>query len=335
MKLVRASVLTWCCFGLAGLGLAAAKQPAPTLPTVSLYGHEFVSLESWASTQRLTLRWTRTDGEVRLTNRWAKLAFTVDSRRAEINGLKVWLSAPITPYRQGLYVATLDLATLLQPLLQPAHNQPGHRVRTIALDPGHGGKDPGFQVGAEREKKHTLLLARQVQGLLEEAGLKVVLTRSTDRFIDLSERTAIARHRRADLFVSLHYNASNPGKNSKNSSKGIEVYCLTPAGAQSTNVQGTDAPARAAPGNVLNAKNILLAYQLQSALVRNLDAEDRGVRRARFQVLREATMPAVLIEGGFLTDPKEAQEILSPAYRAEMARAIVDGILAYKRLVER
>jgi N-acetylmuramoyl-L-alanine amidase len=280
----------------------------------------------------MTVRWDRTSGEVVLSNRWSSLGFTVDSRRAEIKGVKAWLSVPITPYNQGVYVATVDVATLLNPLLNPARNKPGQEVRTIALDAGHGGKDPGFQVGSEQEKKHTLLLARQLRTYLQDAGFKVVMTRLTDDYIDRPERPALARRRQADLFVSLHFNASEAGKNG---TKGVEVYCTTPAGAQSTNVRGEDAPAHAVPANAFDAKNLLLAYQLQAALVRSLDAEDRGVKRARFVVLRDAVMPAVLIEGGFMTDPEEARNIFNPAYRQEMARAIVDGIMAYKRLVER
>ena len=115
--------------------------------------------------------------------------------------------------------------------------------------------------------------------------------------------------------------------------RGVETYCLTPAGAASSNAQGEgDTHWLKANGN--DEKNMQLAYQLQKSLVRGLSAEDRGVKRARFQVLREAAMPAVLIEGGFLSHPAEQKRILDPAYRRQMARAIVDGILAYKRTVK-
>ena len=82
-------------------------------------------------------------------------------------------------------------------------------------------------------------------------------------------------------------------------------------------------------------KNALLAFQLQKSLVNNLDVEDLGVRRARWIVLRQAEMPAALIEGGYLSDPQEARKIYSPSYRKQLAQAILDGVLAYKRLVER
>jgi N-acetylmuramoyl-L-alanine amidase len=79
---------------------------------------------------------------------------------------------------------------------------------------------------------------------------------------------------------------------------------------------------------------MLLAYEMQKSYTKNLTVEDRGVKRARFQVLREATMPAILIEGGFMSHPAEGKKIYDPAYRKQMARAIVEGILAYKKAVK-
>ena len=88
-------------------------------------------------------------------------------------------------------------------------------------------------------------------------------------------------------------------------------------------------------GNRLDAKNILLAYQVQKAMVRSLPVEDRGVKRARFAVLRNARVPAILIEAGFMSHPQESKRIFDPQYRRRLARAIADGILAYKRAIER
>jgi N-acetylmuramoyl-L-alanine amidase len=136
----------------------------------------------------------------------------------------------------------------------------------------------------------------------------------------------------ADLFVSLHYNSSNGDRQGV---RGVEVYCLTPAEAHSTNTRGEDSSTHALPGNAFNAHNLLLAYRIQAALVRSLDCEDRGVGRARFAVLRNPGMPAVLVEAGFMSDPREAAEILDESRRETTAQAIVDGVLAYKRFVER
>jgi N-acetylmuramoyl-L-alanine amidase len=110
---------------------------------------------------------------------------------------------------------------------------------------------------------------------------------------------------------------------------------MTPVRTSSTNARGEGAGAGAYPGNRFDAKNMLLAYQLQKAITEKAGAEDRGVKRARFQVLREAEMPAVLIEAGFMTSSADAKRIYDPAPRRQLAQAIVDGVLAYKRLVER
>ena len=109
---------------------------------------------------------------------------------------------------------------------------------------------------------------------------------------------------------------------------------MTPPGAPSSNARGEGASAGFFPGNRFNDKNVYLAYLLQKSLTKGPGAEDRGVHRARFVVLREATMPAVLIEGGFLSHPVEGRNITEPAFRRQMARAIVEGIVAYKKQVE-
>jgi N-acetylmuramoyl-L-alanine amidase len=109
---------------------------------------------------------------------------------------------------------------------------------------------------------------------------------------------------------------------------------MTPAGAPSTNAHGERDNEEWSVGNRSNDKSMFLAYQMQKSLTRNLGVEDRGVHRARFAVLREAVMPAILIEGGFMSNPAEGRKIFDPAYRREMAKAVAAGIIAYKKAVE-
>ncbi len=199
----------------------------------------------------------------------------------------------------------------------------------MGQNPGHGGNDPGYKVGDKEEKKFTLLLAQELRDQLAKAGFKVSLTRTSDKKIELPMRPELAKRRGADLFISLHFNAF-PQK----TVQGTEVYCLTPAGAPSSNARGEGAGAGSSPGNRYNDKNMFLAYQMQKSLTKSLAVEDRGVHRARFWVLRDATMPAVLIEGGFLSHPVEGRKIGDPGYRRQMARAIADAVTAYKRQVE-
>ena len=277
-------------------------------------------------------RWLKPNETLQLTKNSSKLVLTLDSREAQINGVQVWLLLPTAARNGACCLAQLDVERTLQPLLSPTRAQASARIRTICLDPGHGGKDPGNQVGSNQEKQYTLLLAREVRAQLAQAGLKATFTRSTDTFIELPTRADLAKRQSADLFVSLHLNAAETGRDSV---QGAEVYCLTPAGANSTNARGEGAGAGAFPGNRHNDQNLCLAYQVQKSLTRNLGVADRGVRRARFAVLRDAVMPAVLIEAGFMSHPTEGRKIFTAAYRQKMARAIVEGLLAYKRLVEK
>ena len=212
----------------------------------------------------------------------------------------------------------------------PVRLSSGQRVHTIAIDPGHGGKDPGFERGSQMEKKYTLALAGTVKEMLEEAGFRVVLTRSEDGYVEREARPEIAKKANADLFVSLHFNSSISDKEAV---KGIETFVLTPRGAPPSN--GNDNMHRQWPGHKHSRQSSLLAYMVQKSAVKTLAMHDRGVKRAGFEVLRLADMPAILIEGGFMTNSDDVRRIFNPTRRAELARAIVDGILDYRRAVER
>jgi N-acetylmuramoyl-L-alanine amidase len=293
--------------------------------------HEYLSLADWAKANRLEVHWLKRDETIELRNHSARIVLTVDSCVAEVNGIQVWLSFPVVDRNGSVSLARLDLQSTLRPLLILPQNQSGAKIRSVCLDPGHGGKDPGNRVGSYEEKTYTLLLAQEVRQQLARAGFKVSLTRSRDEFIELPNRPDAARRRNADVFLSLHFYSADSGRGDV---RGAEVYCLTPPGASSTNARGEGAGAGWSTGNSYNDKNLFLAYQMQKNLTRSVGLEDRGVRRARFAVLRDAPMPAVLIEAGFMSHPAEGRKIFNAAYRVQLARAIVDGLLAYKRQVE-
>lgn len=312
------------------LWTTAEASSAATALTARIRGIGYVRVTEWAKWQGLQWRWLKRDESFQLTNKTARLQFTVDSREARFNGLQVWLLHPLVTQGNAVYISQLDVDTTFRPLLAAPRNDPGKKVRTICLDAGHGGRDPGNQAGGRREKDLTLRLASELREQLQKVGFKVVFSRTADKFIELSDRPALAQKRGADLFVSLHFNGA-----ASSGAQGSEVFCMTPAGAASTNARGEGAGSGSYAGNRNNPKNLLLAYQIQNSLVRTLNSEDRGVRRARFEVLREATMPAVLIEAGFLSHPVEGKKIFTVEYRRQMARAIVEGIQSYKKVVER
>jgi N-acetylmuramoyl-L-alanine amidase len=312
---------------LPALCLASCLSPAHAS---FINGQSYVPLVDWARANGLKCFWLKRGDEIVATNRATRLVFDKDSRLVEVNGTDVALSFPVASDHGTLLIAQMDLNTAIRPLLFPPRFTDAKRITTICLDPGHGGKDTGNHTFWRSEKTYTLALALELRDQLQKAGFNVILTRSKDAYVELPDRPALANRRGADLFVSLHFNATPTGKNEV---EGPQTYCITPVGASSTDAQGEGAHFGATAANRAEQKSLLLAYQVQKSLVRNLGAKDRGVRRARYWVLRDATMPAILIEGGYMTHPVESKKIYNAAYRHQMAQAIVIGILTYQRLV--
>jgi N-acetylmuramoyl-L-alanine amidase len=317
----------------AAVALAGCVLGATPSPAISVNGQNYVPLADWARGNGFYGFTLNRGDEIILTNRAARLVFGVDSAQAQINGVNVRLSFPIASVKGVQLVAQLDLDKTISPLLFPSRYVEPKKITTICLDPGHGGKDSGNRVGfgffGHSEKTYTLLLAFELRDQLKKLGFNVVLTRSSDTYVELPDRPALANKRGADLFVSLHFNATQTDKDSV---AGPETYCITPVGAASSNAQGEGGGDGATAANRNENKSLVLAYQMEKSLVQNLGAQDRGVRRARFAVLRDAAMPAILIEGGYMTNPTEAKKIYDSAYRKQMAAAMVKGILAYQKL---
>ena len=208
--------------------------------------------------------------------------------------------------------------------------QPKPDEHVIVLDPGHGGTDHGTRSATKRsEKEFTLDVAKRVEQHLAGSGARVYLTRRSDTTMSLEARNRYAADRRASLFVSIHFNAA------VSSARGIETFCLPPVGASSTasdRVRSSDRQPQTA--NRFDAENVWLAHLIQKSLRQATGAADRGVRRARFQVLRDATCPAALVECGFLSNSSEAKRIYTTTYRDTLAKGIAEAILEYKKSTE-
>lgn len=242
-----------------------------------------------------------------------------------VDGVKVMLDDAVGSQRGHLTLSRLDYEKVFVPLFWET---PKAAVRRIVLDPGHGGKDTGKVNAPYRynEKAATLDTAARLKILLEKQGFEVVFTRTKDVFVDLDDRPAVAASVKADLFISLHYNAGPAGDTS---SGGIETYCLTPAGQKSTNAGKARSTTGVEPGNRFDVANMALAWGIQRRLLAGTGAEDRGVRRARFAVLRTLSCPGVLIEGGFMSSRKEGAQIADAAYRQKIAESVAAGIVDY------
>lgn len=315
------------CIAASVFNASAAKVE---LPKTTLFGREYVNLADYAKRRNLQLQWTRPNEEVKLKSKWSELVFTVDSQKALINGVVVWLCFPIAKKNNELFISPIDVNAAVEPIINPPRAKLFEKVRTVFLDPGHGGKDPGNKEGNHLEKEYTLMLAYEIKRQLENAGFNVIMSRTRDTFLELEERADLARRHGAQLFVSIHFNsADNAGVN------GVETYCMTPAGADSTNARSSNANKATTPGNRNDERNMFLAWNIQKSLVNSIKSDDRGVKRARFSVLRNATMPAVLVEFGFMSSKEDMRKIMDVAWRKQMARGVVEGIKTYKKQLER
>lgn len=243
---------------------------------------------------------------------------------AHCDNVAFWLGFPPTAVNGELLIHQLDAEKCLQPLLTPLP-LPSNADRLVVIDPGHGGESTGTRsvLAGQPEKLYTLDWAQRLAPLLLAKGWRVVLTRTNDVELSLPERAAIADRWQADLFISLHFN-STPSTNLQ----GIETFCLTPTGMPSTITrQYEDDASRVFPNNRYDGGNVALAFRLHRSLLAATGAGDRGVRRARFMgVLRPQQRPAVLIEGGYLSNPEEARLINSAGYRQKLAEAIAEAL---------
>lgn len=312
------------------LGSSLAQINLKNLEKYKFPNGDYVRVKEWSEAGKLRAVWTKKDEEIQITGNGHVFQLTVDSRKARLNGLNFMLSLPVLNKNGLPYVSLADAQYLFSPLfLNPPRNAPGDKIRTIMLDAGHGGRDPGNMEKRTQEKRLALSLTEDLARLLKQSGYRILLTRSSDRFVDLSERAAAANKAQADLFVSLHFNSAASREVS-----GIEIYSLTPQGTASSNDGTLRGENTVYAGNNENEKNLFLAWHIQKSVQRNLSVEDRGLKRARFEVLRNVKMPAVLIEAGFMSNPAEGRKISDSKYRRQMALAIAEGIRSYQKAVE-
>lgn len=308
--------------------LLASVASAVVLRSRHIEGGEYVLVSDVAQYYGLG----RNTSDDRDIARYAELTVEADRRDVTLNGVQHWINAPIYSAQGKLWISSTDILKVLDPVLRQGRCPKPLAVRNIILDPGHGGNDRGTHGQIGIEKTLTLDLAKRVKDQLEARGFQVALTRSTDRLIPLESRPEIAAQKRADLFVSIHLNSGG-------NAEGIETFCLPPAKAVSTSApfRGWQATRDqdAEPGNRNDEQNVWLAHCVQKSLLRATGGNDRGVRRARFLVLRDTACPAILVEAGFLTNASEERRLLNADYRDRLAKAILEGILNYKAGVQK
>jgi N-acetylmuramoyl-L-alanine amidase len=344
--------------GCATVPRRASLRGALASQAVKVDGKEYIPLAIIAKYYQAGCEWDTIARKADLIKANRSFSFCVGMDYAVVNGRPEKMSAPAV-FFEGAVAIPADFAIeRIGKILGPPQITKGpqppitqkYLIRKIVIDPGHGGDDPGA-VGKTglKEKDLVLDISKRVKDKLGESGVGVVMTRDRDKFIPLTKRSQIANDSDADFFVSVHANAAK-----LKGARGFEVYYLSNA---------VDDNARA----VQAAEDSFLKFDDTSFLHRNTDLEatvwdlvytenreesielarhiaksvddytsltSRGVKSARFYVLRGTQMPSVLVEVGFISNSAEEKNLRDPAYREAVASAITRGILNYKKIYE-
>ena len=264
-----------------------------------------------------------------LTGQGRTIRGNAGGREVWINNVKYILCFDVVSKGGRLLISAMDVTKIIEPVMRPGKIKNASAVRTVILDAGHGGHDSGAAgpVGAEKEAALDVVL--RAKKLLEQNGYSVRLTRGTDVFIPLENRPALANKCANAIFVSIHFNKSN-----RVGGTGVETYALAPRGVPSMDEENLSySDFKQYPGHARDSENIALATAMHSSMLRHLRLFDRGIKRARFLVIRDAQIPGVLLEGGFMNHPNDSRQIASSEFRDAFARAILEGVTRYKSAV--
>ncbi len=299
----------------------AAAAAAPKLRYTWIKSQRYVLIRDIARFYKLSMIRTKAGTVLRGAG---KIDLFYNRRAASVNGVAICLTfAPLLRGTDG-YLHEKDLLLVLDPLLRGG-GLAKYPIRTIMIDPGHGGADKGAPgKSGLLEKNLNLSMAMKLRTALRKLGFQVIMTRAADSALSLQARADLCKKFRPDLFISIHCNAA-----SQKTISGIETFAMTPAGCASSS-DSRPSSVRGS-GNAFDKNNYRLAYEIQKALLRNTKAEDRGVKHARFFVLRNASCPAVLVETGFISNQREGALLNRADYQAKIVNAIVLGILNYRR----
>jgi N-acetylmuramoyl-L-alanine amidase len=296
---------------------------------IKVSGSDYLSVDNISKFYGLPAEVVPVGGKMRLETVSNPLEFVQGSREVMINGARSWLCFPVIEHDGRFLVSRTDLAKTIEPLLRPQRVPNAGKVETVVLDPGHGGHDKGALSRYGSEKDFALDVARTLRTLLQAKGLRVIMTREGDYFVPLEVRAQIANAARNPIFVSIHFNATDRDPNAT----GFEIFSFTPRGAPSTSDDSV-APSSLSmqAGTAVDAQSVALSACIYHSMIGHIPEFDRGIKRARFAVLRLTRVPAVLVEGGFLTERGESQLIAKKDWRVKLAQAIGAGVENYVAL---
>ncbi len=231
----------------------------------------------------------------------------------------------------GLLILTISfvwfirLPVPMHPVSTPVPSPRGERRPVVVLDAGHGGQDSGAMCGAVMEKDLTLDVAQRTEILLRAAGYSTVLTRKSDRYLSLAERAAVGNREDDCLFVSIHF---NDGKRA--AASGVETYFAARQSGGPTGLFSWLPFLRRVDTGSLASKSESLANSIQAALVERTRAVNRGIKSEQFYVIANVRHPAVLVEGGFITNKTDVTKLATTEYRQQIATAISDGLQRHR-----
>jgi N-acetylmuramoyl-L-alanine amidase len=315
---------------LAGVLLFACLSSAAVAKDWEIYrlgGREYVSDENVAKFYQFQ-RFAKEDKDRLFKHPSLVMTWKIGSQSIYVNNIKFNLSFPVIESGGKAMLSTVDLAKLVDPVVRPSYIKKPITFDTVVIDAGHGAHDSGAKGIYGYEKDYALDMALRLEKALQARGFKTVMTRRTDKFLTLGERVAIANRTRNAIFISMHLNSSG-----SSTGQGIETYALAPQGTRSTN--GGSPWTSPLSGNVRDAENIALATSVHAHVIHELRPIDRGIKRARFNVLRGINKPAILFEGGFITNPTEGKLVHDPAHRQKIADSVANAVVKFKTAVSK
>ncbi len=307
-------------FSLVSPATAQQKKRPLTIRFQTFNGSTYLYMVDVATFYGMTMMVNGKD--VTFKSKFSTITFAENSRQMTLNNVQFYLSRPIARTKQVFLIGKSDFELVLEPILRPATITPKRAIKTILVDPGHGGKDVGAVNGKNYEKDVNLAVALRLATKLKARGFNVYMTRNKDSEISLDRRTKFADTIDADLFVSIHCNSASPSVN------GLETYIATP---QNDPAVGTTVVSRdTCAANKYDKTNAYLAYYTQRALIQRTGVADRGVRRKRYYVIRNTNCPSMLIEIGFISNNAELTNLKNPIQQEKITDAIIDGIIKYR-----
>lgn len=263
------------------------------------------------------------------------MKLSIGSQECLMNGMKFVFSYKVEEHGGRAWISRIDLSKLIDPVLRPNYIANAGDFRTVIIDPGHGGKDPGATNSLGTEAFYNLDVSQRLKKMLTERGYKVLMTRDTNRYLTLQERVDFAnRVTENAIFISIHHNSGG------SSARGLETFTLSPVGVAHYGRGLNTSDWQMRTGNGHDSANVALATATHGTILRTLTQKgkpcptlDRGIKRARFSVLTGVKHPSILVECGFLSHPYEARLVHNESYRNTMATGITMAVLKYRGAV--